>query len=252
MVGTKTTGTTGTGIPVAPGTNIPFQPLPGSGQTAPVTTDLTKFNPAYEINKNLNPGIGQLPPGFSFDPNKYFSPSQAQTKIAANPNLTPTALGSYTQNTDRLGNVIATPTIDPLKFQSFYTPPVTRAEGGLVEDEEDTEASGAKQMLKGYEQLTGPRETRVVSSPNRQSVRTRQASQIVDQQGRPAGMSMNTSSMTTAQGPSQASPEQLATAKAMLSDLMRQNLSKRRFAEGGEASNFPVGHLPKRVPRTKS
>jgi hypothetical protein len=121
------------------------------------------------------------------------------------------------------------------------------AYGGLVEDDdEDKEASGARQMMRGYEQLTGPRETRVVSSPNRQSVRTRQASQIVDKQGRPAGMSMSTSSMTTAQGPSQATPEQLATAKAMLSDLMRQNLSKRRFADGGEASNFTSGASDKK------
>ena len=220
--------------------------MPGSGQTAPVTTDLKSFNPSYEINKNLNPGIGQLPPGFSFDPNKYFSPSQAQIKIAANPNLTPTALGTYTQDTDRLGNVIAIPTIDPLKFQSFYTTPVTRAAGGLVEDDEDTEASGAKQMLKGYEQLTGPRETRVVKSPNAQSVRSRQVSQVVDKQGRPAGMGMTYESMTTAQGPSQASPEQVATAKAMLADLMRQNLTKRRFADGGEASNFTSGASDKK------
>jgi hypothetical protein len=241
VVGTKPPGTTGTGVSVAPGTNIPFQPLPNTGQTTTAKTDLTSFNPSYEINKNLNPGIGQLPQGFSFDPNKYFSPSQAQTKIAANPNLTPTPLGTYTQDTDRLGNVIATPTIDPLKFQSFYTTPVTRAAGGLVEDDEDTEASGAKQMLKGYEQLTGPRETRVTKSPNAQSVRSRQVSQVVDKQGRPAGMGMTYESMTTAQGPSQASPEQLATAKAMLSDLMRQNLTKRRFAEGGEASNFTSG-----------
>ena len=246
VVGTKPPGTTGPGVSVAPGTNIPFQPLPGTLQTQPAKADLTKFNPSYEINKNLNPGIGQLPPGFSFDPNKYFSPSQAQTKIAANPNLTPTALGSYTQNTDRLGNVIAIPTIDPLKFQPFYTTPVTRAAGGLVEDDEDTEASGAKQMLKGYEQLTGPRETRVVKSPNAQSVRSRQVSQVVDKQGRPAGMGMTYESMTTAQGPSQASPEQLATAKAMLADLMRQNLTKRRFAEGGETSNFTSGASDKK------
>jgi hypothetical protein len=114
------------------------------------------------------------------------------------------------------------------------------AAGGLVEDDEDDkEVSGAKQMMKGYEQLTGPRETQVVRSPNAQMVRSRQASQIVDKQGRPAGMSMNTSSMTTAQGP--ASPEQMATAKAMLADLMRQNLSRRRFAGGGDVGNFKGG-----------
>jgi hypothetical protein len=54
-------------------------------------------------------------------------------------------------------------------------------------------------------------------------------------------MGMTYESMTTAQGPSQASPEQLATAKAMLADLMRQNLTKRRFAEGGDVENFKVG-----------
>ena len=208
---------------------------------------MRSFDPTYTINKNLNPVIGQLPSGFKFDDKNYFSPSQAQIKIVDNPNLAPTALGLYTQDTDRLGNVIAIPTIDPLKFQSFYTAPITRADGGMVEDDEDDkEASGAKQMLKGYEQLTGPRETRVVKSPNAQSVRSRQVSQVVDKQGRPAGMNMTYESMTTAQGPSQASPEQLATAKAMLADLMRQNLTKRRFAKGGEASNFTSGASDKK------
>jgi hypothetical protein len=59
-------------------------------------------------------------------------------------------------------------------------------------------------------------------------------------------MGMTYESMTTAQGPSQASPEQLATAKAMLADLMRQNLTKRRFADGGEASNFTSGASDKK------
>jgi hypothetical protein len=205
-------------------------------QTTPAKADLTKFNTAYNNNQNLNSVMGYLPQGFSFDPSKYFQPSQAQTKIAASPNLTPQPLGQYKQTTDRLGNLIATPTIDPLTFQPFVR---TRAAGGLVDDEEDTEASGARQMMKGYEQLTGPRQTQVVRSPNAQMVRSRQASQIVDKQGRPAGMSMNTSSMTTAQGP--ASPEQMATAKAMLADLMRQNLTKRRFADGGDVGNFTGG-----------
>ena len=244
--GTGTTGTTGTGVSVAPGTNIPFQALPGTAvstapgtnipfqalpgtQTRPAKANLTAFNAAYNNNRNLGSVMGMLPQGFSFDPNRYFRPSQTQTKIAANPNLIPNYLGQYQQVRDRLGNPIATPTMNLLANQSVVQ---NRAEGGLVEDEEDREASGAKQMLKGYEQLTGPRETQVVRSPNRQAVRSRQASQIVDKQGRPAGMSMTYESMSAAQG--SASPEQMATAKAMLADLMRQNLTKRRFAEGGD------------------
>lgn len=224
VTGTKAPGTSGPGVPVAPGTNIPFQPLPGTLQTQPAKADLTKFNNAYNNNQNLGSVVGQLPTGFSFDPSRYFQPSQAQQQLTANSGLTPLSLGRSQTTYDRMGNAIAMP--------------VFRAEGGSVDDE-DTEASGAKQMMKGYEQLTGPRQTQVVNTPNRQSVRSKQASQIVDQKGRPAGMSMNTSSMTTAQGP--ASPEQMATAKAMLSDLMRQNMSRKRFAGGGDVSNFKGG-----------
>jgi hypothetical protein len=224
-------------VNTAPGTNIPYQPLPGFLNQAAPKADIIPFNAAYGNNKNLNSVMGQLPQGFTYNPNDYFGTTKAQTAIANNSNLTPTALGTTGSYIDRLGNTVAIPMINPI------TTFVKRAAGGLVGDEEDDdkESSGAKQMMKGYEQLTGPRQTQVVSSPNAQMVRSRQASQIVDKQGRPAGMSMSYGSMTTAQGPSQASPEQLATAKAMLSNLMRQNMTKRRFADGGEASNFTSG-----------
>ena len=224
-------------VNTAPGTNIPYQPLPGFLNQAAPKADIIPFNAAYGNNKNLNSVMGQLPQGFTYNPNDYFGTTKAQTAIANNSNLTPTALGTTGSYVDRLGNTVAIPMINPI------TTFVKRAAGGLVGDEEDDdkESSGAKQMMKGYEQLTGPRQTQVVSSPNAQSVRSRQASQIVDKQGRPAGMSMTYESMSTAQGPSQASPEQMATAKAMLSNLMRQNMTKRRFADGGEASNFTSG-----------
>jgi hypothetical protein len=229
-------------VNTAPGTNIPYQPLPGFLNQATPKADIIPFNAAYGNNKNLNSVMGQLPQGFTYDSNKYFGTTAPQTDIANNSNLTPTALGTTGSYIDRLGNTVAIPMINPI------TAFVKRAAGGLVGDEEDDdkESSGAKQMMKGYEQLTGPRQTQVVSSPNAQMVRSRQASQIVDKQGRPAGMSMSTSSMTTAQGPSQATPEQMATAKAMLSNLMRQNMTKRRFADGGEASNFTSGASDKK------
>jgi hypothetical protein len=118
-------------VNTAPGTNIPYQPLPGFLNQATPKADIIPFNAAYGNNKNLNSVMGQLPQGFTYDSNKYFGTTAPQTDIANNSNLTPTALGTTGSYIDRLGNTVAIPMINPI------TAFVKRAAGGLVGDEED-------------------------------------------------------------------------------------------------------------------